>query len=101
MSSHTIEAFLYDLAYKAGHMQRFEAEPERLFDEYFMSAEDRADIRHWNVRAMRQRAARLRARQGIGDGRRGRRPCTARRSAGRTQIVDRVSWQYCLFNRSG
>ena len=55
MSSFTIEAFLYDLAYKAGHMDRFSTEPERLFDDYFMAAEDRTDILGWNVRAMHER----------------------------------------------
>ncbi|WP_330212001.1 hypothetical protein [Pseudomonas sp. Z18(2022)] len=55
MSSFTIEAFLYDLAYKAGHMQRFKTEAQSLFDEYFMSQQDRSDILNWEVRAMHER----------------------------------------------
>ena len=55
MSIYTIESFLYDLAYKPGHLERFRTDPEALFDDYFMSEEDRADLRAWRVREMHER----------------------------------------------
>lgn len=52
MSSYTVETFLYDLAYRPGNMQRFRAEPDQLYEEYFLSPQERSRIANWEVGAL-------------------------------------------------
>jgi len=52
MSHFTMEAFLHDLAYKHGTLDRFKASPDELMDEYPLSEKERSDIKEWNVKSI-------------------------------------------------
>jgi len=52
MSHYTIEAFLYDLAYKPGVLNQFKSAPDEVLAAYPLTALERADIQNWNVRSI-------------------------------------------------
>jgi len=52
MSHFTVEAFLHDLAYKAGISDRFKEAPDLTMDDYPLSEEERTNIKEWNVKTI-------------------------------------------------
>jgi len=54
MSHFTVEAFLHDLAYKHGFLDRFKAAPDEVMDNYPLSDQERIDIKEWNVKAIHE-----------------------------------------------
>lgn len=52
MSKNTVEAFLHDISYKEGLMERFKADPRVSFADYPLSNAERDQLANWDVKAM-------------------------------------------------
>lgn len=55
MSSYTVEGILFSLQSDPAFLEDFNADAEALLAGYPLTAQERQDILHWNVRALSER----------------------------------------------